>query len=132
MHPIAMPDALQMADNRHEDAAVLVRRNAARPRTMAACGTVRYSIAGGGLPDHALAVRCAEEDRILLTKNRYLATTVIGTPVVLLPGDGITQLTRSDNQNGPKLASLNPKLPFHAFCSRLDFIAHVGSLGRSP
>ena len=24
-----------------------------------------------------------------------------------------------------KVASLNPKLPFHTFCSRLDFIAHA-------
>jgi hypothetical protein len=52
-------------------------------------------ITGGGLPDHALAARCAEEDRILLTKNRYLATTVIGTPVVLLPGDGIDEAARA-------------------------------------
>ena len=65
-------------------------------------------ITGGGLPDHALAARCAEEDRILLTKNRYLATTVIGTPVVLLPGDGIDEAARAlpialdiDWQHGP-------------------------------
>jgi hypothetical protein len=38
----------------------------------------------------------------------------------------------SFSPNETKLASLNPELPFHAFCSRLDFIAHVGSLGRSP
>ena len=35
-------------------------------------------IAGGGIPDRALAARCAEEDRVLLTKDRQLAATVSG------------------------------------------------------
>src|SRR5215831_4643662 len=53
-------------------------------------------IAAGGLPDRALAARCAEEDRILATKDRHLATTIIGTaPVVLLLGDGIDETARA-------------------------------------
>jgi hypothetical protein len=32
-------------------------------------------IAAGGLPDRALAARCAKEDRILLSEDRHLATT---------------------------------------------------------
>jgi len=52
--------------------------------------------AGGGLPDRALAARCAEEDRVLLTKDRHLAATVTGTaPVVLLPGGGIDEAARA-------------------------------------
>ena len=43
----------------------------------------------------ALAVRCAEEDRVLLTKDRQLAATVSGiAPVVLLPGNGIDEAAR--------------------------------------
>lgn len=53
-------------------------------------------IAAGGLPDRALAARCAEEDRVLLTKDRQLATTVMGTaPVVLVPGGGIDKAARA-------------------------------------
>jgi uncharacterized protein len=53
-------------------------------------------IAAGGLPDHALAARCAEEDRILLTKDRDLAATVTGTvPVLLLAGNGIDEAARA-------------------------------------
>ena len=53
-------------------------------------------IAAGGLPDRALAARCAEEDRVLLTKHRHLATAVAGTaPVVLVPGDAIDETARA-------------------------------------
>jgi uncharacterized protein len=53
-------------------------------------------IAAGGLPDCALAVRCAEEDRILLTKDRDLAAAVAGTaPVLLVPGTGIDAAARA-------------------------------------
>ena len=42
-------------------------------------------IAEGGLPDRALAKRCAKENRVLLTKDRSLAATVAGrAPVVLV------------------------------------------------
>ena len=53
-------------------------------------------IAAGGLPDRALAARCAEEDRVLLTKDRHLATAVAGTAsVVLVPGDAIDETARA-------------------------------------
>ena len=53
-------------------------------------------IAAGGLPDRALAARCAEEDRVLLTKDRRLAATVEGTaPVVMVPGDGVDEAARA-------------------------------------
>ena len=53
-------------------------------------------IASGGLPDRALAARCAEEDRILLTKDRDLAATVAGAArVLLLPGNGIDKAARA-------------------------------------
>ena len=53
-------------------------------------------MARSGLPDRALAVRCAEEHRVLLTKDRQLAATVSATaPVVLLPGDGIDDSARA-------------------------------------
>ena len=53
-------------------------------------------IAEGGLPDRALAARCSDEDRVLLTKDRHLATTVASTaPVVLLSGDGIEEAARA-------------------------------------
>jgi uncharacterized protein len=52
-------------------------------------------IAAGGLSDRALAARCAEEDRILLTKDRDLAATAAGTaPVLLVPGNGIAAAAR--------------------------------------
>ena len=44
----------------------------------------------------ALAVRCAEEDRVLLTKDRQLAATVSGiASAVLLPGNGIDETARA-------------------------------------
>ena len=53
-------------------------------------------IAAGGLPDRALAARCAEEDRVLLTKDRHLAATVTGAAqVVLLPRGGIDEAARA-------------------------------------
>jgi uncharacterized protein len=53
-------------------------------------------IAEGGLPDRVLARRCAEEDRVLLTKDRHLAATVTGiAPVVLVPGDSIDKAARA-------------------------------------
>jgi uncharacterized protein with PIN domain len=53
-------------------------------------------IAGGGIPDRALAARCAEEDRVLLTKDRQLASPVSAiAPVVLLPGNGIDETARA-------------------------------------
>jgi uncharacterized protein with PIN domain len=53
-------------------------------------------IAAGGLPDRALAARCAEEDRVLLTKDRHLAATATGiASVVLLPGNGINEAARA-------------------------------------
>jgi uncharacterized protein len=53
-------------------------------------------IAVGGVPDRALAARCAEEDRVLLTKDRRLARTIEGiAPVVLVPGDGIDEAARA-------------------------------------
>ena len=52
--------------------------------------------AAGGLPDRALAARCTEEDRVLLTKDRHLAAAVTGTaPVILLPGNGIDEAARA-------------------------------------
>ena len=41
-------------------------------------------IAKGGIPDRELARRCAGEDRILLTKDRHLATAAGIAPVVLV------------------------------------------------
>jgi uncharacterized protein with PIN domain len=53
-------------------------------------------IAAGGLSDRLLARRCAEEDRVLVTKDRHLATTVSGiAPVVLLPGNSIDEAARA-------------------------------------
>jgi uncharacterized protein len=53
-------------------------------------------IAEGGLPDRALAARCAEEDRVLLTKDQHLAATVAGTAQgVLVSGNGIDEAARS-------------------------------------
>jgi uncharacterized protein len=53
-------------------------------------------IAEGGLPDRALAKRCAEENRVLLTKDRELAATVEGSaPVVLVLGEGIDEAART-------------------------------------
>ena len=53
-------------------------------------------IAAGGLPDRVIAARCAEEDRVLLTKDRQLAATASGiAPVVLLPGNGIAEAARA-------------------------------------
>jgi uncharacterized protein with PIN domain len=48
-----------------------------------------------GLPT-AHSPRAAEGDRVLLTKDRRLATTVEGTaPVVLVPGTGIDEAARA-------------------------------------
>ena len=53
-------------------------------------------LAAGGLPDRVLAARCAEEDRVLLTKDRHLAAIVRRTaPVVLLPSNGIDEAARA-------------------------------------
>ena len=53
-------------------------------------------IAEGGLPDRALALRCAKEERILLTKDRQLANIAKATASVLLvPGDGIDAAARA-------------------------------------
>jgi uncharacterized protein len=53
-------------------------------------------IAAGGIPDRALAARCAAEERVLLTKDRRLAMTVKGiAPVVLVPGNGIDAAGRA-------------------------------------
>ena len=53
-------------------------------------------IATDGLPDRVIAARCAEEDRVLLTRDRQLAATVSGiAPVVLLPGNGIDETARA-------------------------------------
>ena len=52
-------------------------------------------MAAGGSSDRELAARCAEEGRVLLTKDRCLAATVAGAaPVVLVPGDGIDGAAR--------------------------------------
>jgi uncharacterized protein len=49
-----------------------------------------------GLPNRALAARCAEEGRILLTKDRDLATTAAETASVLLvAGNGIDKAART-------------------------------------
>jgi len=53
-------------------------------------------IAKGGLSDQELAARCAGENRILLTKDRYLAATAAGiAPVVLVQGNGIDETARA-------------------------------------
>jgi uncharacterized protein len=53
-------------------------------------------IAAGGLSDRALATCCAEEHRVLLTKDRHLAATVRSTAtVILLPGGGIDEAARA-------------------------------------
>jgi uncharacterized protein with PIN domain len=53
-------------------------------------------IASGGLSDRSVAARCADEHRILLTKDRHLAATVTGAaPVVLLSGGGIDEAARA-------------------------------------
>ena len=53
-------------------------------------------IAAGGIRDRELTARCANEDRVLLTRDRHLATVVAGTaPVVLLPGGGIDEAARA-------------------------------------
>ena len=52
-------------------------------------------MAAGGSSDRELVARCAEEGRVLLTKDRRLAATVAGAaPVVLVPGDGIDEAAR--------------------------------------
>jgi len=57
---------------------------------------VTIVIATGGLPDRVLVARCAEEDRVLLTKDRRLAMIARGaTPVVLVPEDGIDEAARA-------------------------------------
>ena len=49
-------------------------------------------IAGGGLPDHLLAARCAAGDRVLLTKDRQLFAAAQGIArVLLVAGDGIDE-----------------------------------------
>jgi hypothetical protein len=49
-------------------------------------------IAAGGLPDRQLAACCAQEDRILLTKDRHLAASIKNAALVLLVfGDGIDE-----------------------------------------
>jgi len=45
-------------------------------------------IAAGGLSDRAVVARCVDEHRILLTKDRHLATIVTGTAPVLLIQSG--------------------------------------------
>ena len=53
-------------------------------------------IAAGGLSDRLLARRCAEEDRVLVTKDRHLAAIVAGTAqVVLIQGSGIDETARA-------------------------------------
>jgi uncharacterized protein len=53
-------------------------------------------IAAGGDPDRALAARCAEERRVLLTRDRGLAATLVGrAPVVLVPANGIDAAARA-------------------------------------
>jgi uncharacterized protein len=53
-------------------------------------------IVAGGLSDRAIAARCAEENRVLLTKDRHLATTRTGdAQVVLLSGGGIDEVARA-------------------------------------
>ena len=53
-------------------------------------------IAEGGLPDRALAMRCAKEERILLTKDRSLALVAKDrAQVMLVPGDGIDAAARA-------------------------------------
>jgi uncharacterized protein with PIN domain len=53
-------------------------------------------VADGGVPDRTLAKRCAEEDRVLLTKDRNLAATVEGSaPVLLVAGGGIDEAGRT-------------------------------------
>jgi uncharacterized protein len=66
-------------------------------------------IAEDGLPDRAILAHCADEDRILLTKDRHLVATVRGAvSVVLVPGNGIDAAARAlrtafglDWQHGP-------------------------------
>jgi uncharacterized protein len=49
-------------------------------------------IAEGGVPDRLLAARCAEEDRVLLTKDRHLFAVAQGVArAVLVAGDGIDE-----------------------------------------
>jgi len=49
-------------------------------------------IVTGGLPDRAIVARCVKESRVLLTKDRGLASIATGdAQVVLLPGGGIDE-----------------------------------------
>ena len=49
-----------------------------------------------GLSDRELAARCAEERRVLLTKDWHLAAIVTGTAaVVVVPGNGIDKAARA-------------------------------------
>jgi uncharacterized protein with PIN domain len=94
-------------------------------------------IAAGGLPDRALAARCAEEDRVLLTKDRHLARTVTGTaPVVLLPGDGIDEAARAlritldiDWQHAPFTRCIVDNRPLEA--APLDLATRVPERSRA-
>ena len=53
-------------------------------------------IAEGGLPDRTIVLRCADEDRVLLTRDRHLAATAKGTAsVMLVPGEGIDAAARA-------------------------------------
>ena len=51
-------------------------------------------IAESGIPDRELVRRCAGEDRILLTKDRHLATAAGIAPVVLVKGKSIDETAR--------------------------------------
>jgi uncharacterized protein with PIN domain len=49
-------------------------------------------IAEGGVPDRLLAARCAEEDRVLLTRDRHLFAVARGVArTMLIAGDGIDE-----------------------------------------
>ena len=88
-------------------------------------------IAAGGLPDRALAARCAEEDRVLLTKDRRLAAKVEATaPVVMVPGDGVDEAARAlrsalglDWQYAPFTRCLVDNRPLDAAPSHLASLA---------
>jgi uncharacterized protein len=84
-------------------------------------------IAAGGLPDRSLAARCAEEDRMLLTKDRRLAATLEATaPVVTVPGGGVDEAARAlrsalglDWQHAPFTRCLVDNRPLEAAPSHL-------------
>jgi hypothetical protein len=94
--PTMSPPLLTSATMRSAGAAVLVRRDAERPRPMAACGRLRHGHCRRRASRSRNRRALRRRGSVLLTKDRQLAATVSGiAPVVLLPGNGIDEAARA-------------------------------------